>query len=536
MTYGSGLVVPASGVVRVRSTRDAIDAVRYEESLLDFTGAFWREVEPKEFHSNWHIEAICDHLQAVADWQVDRLLINMPPRHMKSLAANVFFPAWVWAQDPNPDDEAHYTVQVRRNSWRGPGVKFMHLSYDSALSIRDSGKCRQLITSSKYQRLWGHRFQLRDDQNQKMRFDNLAGGHRMATSEGGVITGEGADIIVYDDPHNVHDIGGSSSLARTNTLRFWDEALPSRLNDQEHGAFVVIMQRLHEHDLSGHILAKEQGWTHLCLPAVYEAKHPFPMRTSVVRQSTGQTWADPRQEGEVLWPAKFPRKALQRIAKDEAMTSHVAAGQLQQCPAALEGGLFKRAWFEHPLDVGGGYYSFAEAKRLHLVRAWDLAWTTEETGNNPDWTVGVLMGRDPLSDIYYVLDVVRGRWSPAELERVVKSVAARDGTGCRIRIPQDPGAGTFVAAYMRDVLRQAGGYSVTIEREQTSKAQRAAPLAAQAENRFLVLIKGTWTDDFVNELCAFRPEAKDNVDDQVDAASAAFRALVRRPTFAAVGA
>src|SRR5579864_7869520 len=162
------------GVARVVSTRDAIDAVRYEESLLDFTAAFWRQIEPQEFQSNWHIEAICDHLQAVADRQIDRLLINMPPRHMKSLGANVFFPAWIWAQDPNPDNEAGCDLQVRRHSWRGPGVKFMHLSYDSSLSIRDSGKCRQLIASPKYQRLWGRRFQLRDDQNQKMRFDNLA--------------------------------------------------------------------------------------------------------------------------------------------------------------------------------------------------------------------------------------------------------------------------------------------------------------------------------------------------------------------------
>ena len=112
--------------------------------MLDFIGGFWRCIEPKGFQSNWHIEAICDHLEAVADWQIKRgLLINIPPRHMKSLAANVFFPAWVWAQNPNPNNEPAYPFQIRPDSWRGPGVRFMHLSYDSKLATRDGMKCRK---------------------------------------------------------------------------------------------------------------------------------------------------------------------------------------------------------------------------------------------------------------------------------------------------------------------------------------------------------------------------------------------------------
>src|SRR6516162_7091950 len=107
--------------------RDECDALRYERSLLDFIAGFWRCIEPSGFQSNWHIEAICDHLEAVADRQINRLLINIPPRHMKSLGANVFFPAWVWAQNPNPSHDPSYPFQVRQGSWRGPGVKFMHL-------------------------------------------------------------------------------------------------------------------------------------------------------------------------------------------------------------------------------------------------------------------------------------------------------------------------------------------------------------------------------------------------------------------------
>jgi len=504
------------------TARDYIDSVRYEESLHDFIAATWPSVEPSAFQSNWHIEAICDHLQAVADWQINKLLINMPPRHMKSLGANVFFPAWVWAQDPNPDGAPHHLYQIRQGSWRGPGVRFMHLSYDSTLASRDGVKCRRIITSQRYQRLWGHRVELLPDENQKSRFGNSQGGHRVSTSEAGVITGEGGDIIVFDDPHNVRDIGGASDVAREATLRFWDEALPSRLNDQEHGAFIVIMQRVHERDLSGYILAQELGWTHLCLPARYEPNHPYPIKTIVKRKATGEVWSDPRQEGQPLWPQRFSLDALARMAKDEYLSSHMAAGQLQQRPTARDGGLFKRDWFSNPVKYA--------PEGLDLVRAWDFASSIMLT-NDPDWTVGVLMGQDPLTKLIYVLDVVRKRLTPGELERCLTSTAILDGKEVRIRIPQDPGgAGKFQAHHLAGLLQ---GYPVRVEREQVSKERRADPFASQCEQGMVKLVEGPWNKAFIEELCSF---PNGGHDDQVDAASAAFRTLKRFITYHAVAA
>jgi predicted phage terminase large subunit-like protein len=503
--------------------RDQFDALRYESSLADFTAGAWHCVEPKRFQNSWHIDAICEHLEAAADWQINRgLLINIPPRHMKSLAANVFFPAWAWAQDPNPDKDPKHPFHVRKNSWRGPGVRFMHLSYDSTLSSRDGVKCRQVISSPWYQRLWGHRFQMRPDQNQKTRFDNLCGGHRISTSEGGMVTGEGADVIVFDDPHNVRDIGGASDLARETTLRFWDESLPTRLNDQERGVFIVIMQRVHERDLSGHILTNELGWTHLCLPAEYEPNHPFPFRSTVRRKATGEVWTDPRKQGEPLWPERFSREALRRIAKDEGMTSHMAAGQLQQRPTAREGGLFKREWFANPIRY--------PPSSLQLVRSWDFA-SSVEISSDPDWTVGLLMGLDPLTRVFYILEIIRARLTPGERERRVTSTAMIDGTEVRIRIPQDPGsAGKFEAHHFASMLQ---GYSISIEPEQGTKEGRADPFAAQCEHGLVKLVEGPWNKVFVEELCAFPNGAH---DDQVDAAAAAFRALLRRRSVMAVGA
>lgn len=337
-----------------------------------------------------------------------------------------------------------------------------------------------------------------------------------------MITGEGADIIIFDDPHNVRAIGGPSNVAREKTLRFWDESMPSRLNDQEHGAFIVIMQRVHERDLTGHILQTESGWTHLCLPAVSDAKHPFPIRTSVVRKSTGTVWTDPRKEGEALWPEKFPLAALQWIAKDELMSSHMAAGQLQQRPTAREGGLFKRDWFNNPVK--------RVPERLNLVRAWDLA-SASDPSSDPDYTVGVLMGHDRETKMLFVIDVIRGRFSPGEREQKIKSTAIIDGTSCAIRIPQDPGgAGRFEAHQLAGLLQ---GFKVATEREEGSKENRADPFAAQCENSYVKMLEAPWNHAFVEELCAFPNGAH---DDQVDAASAAFRALMRRRNVHAVGA
>jgi predicted phage terminase large subunit-like protein len=281
--------------------------------------------------------------------------------------------------------------------------------------------------------------------------------------------------------------------------------------------FIVIMQRVHERDLSGHILTNEMGWTHLCLPAVHEPKHPHPMRTSVIRKSTGTVWNDPRKEGEALWPERFSLEALQRIAKDGGLSSHMAAGQLQQRPTAREGGLFRREWFTNPVKFA--------PESLQLVRAWDFASSVQLT-NDPDWTVGLLMGRNDATDLIYIIDVIRARLSPGQREQRVKSTAILDGDDVRIRIPQDPGgAGKFEAHHFAGLLQ---GYSVSIEPEQGTKERRADPFASQCEQGMVKLVEGQWNRAFTEELCAFPNGAH---DDQVDAASAAFRALMRRITW-----
>lgn len=509
--------MPSQNAVRVLSDDEFLEACAQEKRLIEFVEGGWKYVEPAVFQTNWHIDAICDHLEGIAEGHLRRVIFNLPPRHMKSLGSNVFFPAWVWAQS-TPMGSALVDGKLK-----GPGVKFLFLTYDQLLSTRDSVKCRQLIESKWYQERWGHRYTLRADQNTKTRFDNMCGGHRIATSINGMATGEGGDIIVIDDAHNIKHI--ESDTVRLETLRTWDEVLPTRLNNPKTGVFLIIMQRSHERDLTGHILARETGWTHLCLPARYEPDHPYVFLKGIPHTKDsppgarfawkkGEPWCDPRMPGEPLWQERFPDEILDEWAT--RLGSYANAGQLQQRPSARKGGVFQREWFEIVAAAPA-------ACMANRVRAWDLAASTN-VKEDPDYTVGVLMSRDPATGIFYIEDVIRDRWSPNVIRTTLRNVATHDGYGCRIRVPLDPGqAGKFQAV---EIVSWLAGFVCRAEPESDSKGVRADPLSAQAEAGNVKLVRGPWNDAFLDELCSFPSGAH---DDQVDAASAAFRALVISP-------
>jgi predicted phage terminase large subunit-like protein len=300
----------------------ALDRADYEESLYEFLKAAWRYIDPTPWTDGWHIDAIAEHLQAVVDGQITRLIVNVPPRHGKSILTSIAFPAWTWAQP-------------LRSPTSGPGVPFLFASYADKLSLRDSVRCRRLIESQWYQERWGDRFKLTTDQNTKSRFTNDQGGERLITSIGAGVTGEGGNIIVIDDPNAANEV--SSEATTETTLEWWDTVMPTRLNDMSTGAYVIIQQRLGETDLTGHILEKNVGeWTHLCLPARFEPNRSF---------VTTIGWKDPRTvEGELLCPERFNDKQLTLL--ERTMGPYIAAGQLQQRPEPAGGGVVKREWWQ----------------------------------------------------------------------------------------------------------------------------------------------------------------------------------------------
>lgn len=423
---------------------------------------------------------------------------------MKSLGTGVFFTPWVWCQDPDPDRTGH-GAQVRPGTWLGPGVRFMFGSYVANLSVRDNVKARRLMDSRWYRDRWGERVNFSSDQNTKARYENTAGGYRIATSAGGSALGDGGDIIVLDDPHHILNV--ETQDQRENVISWWTDVLPTRLNDPATGAFIIIMQRLHERDLAGHILAKEAGWDHLCLPARYVPEHPHPVRSRL-------GFKDPRtRPGELLWPARFGEAQLEELTSK--LGSYGSAGQLQQRPAPREGGLFKKAWFEvvQAAPAGG-----------RTVRRWDLAATAKSaTSPDPDWTVGLRMKKAP-DGIFYIEGVERDRLSSHGVEQLIINTASQDGRSVEVFVPQDPGQAGKAQA--NALIGKLPGYIAKAMTETGDKATRAQPFAAQCEAGNVKLVRGAWNDAFIDELCGFPTGAH---DDQVDAASGAFDALTNPP-------
>lgn len=296
----------------------AEDAARLSRSLRAYVEDAWRVVEPhRPFVGGWHIDAICDHLEACTKRQIRNLIINIPPRHMKSLAVAVFWPTWSWTFEPE-------------SQW-------LTASYAAELATRDAVKSRRIIQSPWYRRRWGHLFELAGDQNRKTRYENTASGHRIAVGVGGSGLGEGGDYLIVDDPLKAQD--ADSETARRSANEFWSQTMSTRGNDPDTVVKVIIMQRLHQDDLTGHLLeAMRDGgehYEHLCLPAEYEPR----------QYVTAIGFEDPRIEpGELLWPERFDAEAVAGLAR--TLGERGAAGQLQQRPAPAGGAIFKRDWWQ----------------------------------------------------------------------------------------------------------------------------------------------------------------------------------------------
>lgn len=309
-------------------------------------------MEPgKDFVDNWHIKVICEHLEACYERKITRLIINIPPRHMKSILVNVAFPTWCWIRDPS--------------------TQFLSSSYALPLATRDNLKCRRLLQSNWFQDNWGDRFTMTGDQNQKQRYENDQSGYRLATSVGGALTGEGGDIILIDDPHNVRD--AESEASREEVRTWWDESMQSRHNDPKTGVFILIMQRVHEGDLTGHIIANEyEDWDHLCLQAEYERKTPFPAKSSLM-------FKDPRtKEGELLWPNRFGQTEIDRLKRN--MGTYAAAGQLQQRPSPKGGGILRSTWWKvWEVKDEDGKLLLPEFE--YIMQSWDTAFSEKDTSS-----------------------------------------------------------------------------------------------------------------------------------------------------------
>lgn len=298
-----------------------------EASLHEFVKAFWNAAEPETpFVDGWHIQALCLHLEALHEGVYDSLLINEPPGTCKSLTCSVFFPAW---------------CQAKR-----PGWKTLAAAYEQKIATRDSLKCRRVIRSKLFRKLWPRAGAINRDDDQKTRYGNEAGGWRIATSVGGAATGDHPDLLLVDDPIKAKDANSISALEAVTD--WWDGTIASR--GIIHGVRrLVIMQRLHVRDLCGHIINGPEGgdWVKIVLPMWAEEGR---------MERTPLGWLDPRAPGELLWPEGMPDDKADKMRR--RMGSVNAEAQLQQRPVPRTGGLFKREWFE-VIDDPATYFALA---------------------------------------------------------------------------------------------------------------------------------------------------------------------------------
>jgi predicted phage terminase large subunit-like protein len=466
------MVLQGALMAELALSLEAIDRSLAADSLAEFVRQAWPLIEPTTPRQwNWHLDAICEYLEALFGGDVRRLLINMPPRSGKSILVSILAPAWLWI--------------------RYPATRLVFASYSAALSVDLSVKRRGVIQSAWYQSRWGSRVAMAPDQNLKSEFANMASGHMIATSVDGSITGKGGSIVVCDDM--INPAMAESDLERTRAIRWFDETLGSRLDDKKTGRVVVIEQRTHQADLSGHLLA-QGGWEHLCLPAEFER------RTTIVLPRSGREVV--KHEGELLWPKREGRAELD--AARVRLGEYAYTCQYLQEPVARGGNRFKREWF-------GTYRTMPQHFDI-VITAWDTAFKESETSDySACVTIGYLGSRGVNGERpgLYVLHAWHSRVAFSELKQKAKEFAAEWKPN--VVTIEDKASGQSLLQELR-LDTPLPLHPMLVAGDKLVRAAAAEPTISAG--RVLLPDGAPWVAEFLSEVCAF-PSASH--DDYVDA-------------------
>ncbi len=322
------------------------EKAKLENSLHAFVKAAWPYCgATMDYMDNWHIQVICEHLEAHYEGRAPYLVINLPPRMSKSSIVCVLFPAWIWTKNHK--------------------AQFIYASHSLEFARRDSGFCNDLVTSQWYQKRWGNKVRPTRKINNVDKFQLISGGLRQIVSVGSSVTGKNADYVIIDDPNDAQKAESIAIQYRTNN--WWTQAASLRFNDLRQMRHIVLQQRVHENDLTGYLLAKEMpGLTHLFLPMEYESFRSC--KTIPIKSTKKQAWEDPRTEdGELLWPSYVTPTVLEKI-KEKLDSVYATAGQLQQRPSPATGGIIQKEWFE--------WWGSAELPPCtFILQSWDTAYS-----------------------------------------------------------------------------------------------------------------------------------------------------------------
>ena len=445
-------------------TRAEYDSL-LRQDFSTFAARCFHDLNPQaELALNWHLEVIAAKLTAVREGKIRRLIINLPPRHLKSLMASIAYPAWCLGHDPS--------------------AQILCVSYAQDLADKLARDCRSIMLSQWYRQIFPTRLAAHRQAVQE--FLTTRQGYRLATSNGGVLTGRGADIILIDDPLKPEE--ALSDARRQATNEWYDHTLYSRQNDKRHGAIVVIMQRLHEDDLVGHVLGQEE-WEVVRFPAIAEADEVHKIETIWGPRSFT------RRQGDALHPEREPPDTLDRIRR--TLGEYNFAGQYQQTPAPLGGGMVKAEWFKR-YAPNNRPESFER-----IIQSWDTANKATELSDFSVCTTWGVRGKD-----LFLLNVLRKRLEYPALKRAVREQHSQFDAD--VVLIEDKASGTQL---IQELIAD-GFHRVKRYKPECDKIMRLHAQTATIENGFVRLPEAApWLAEYLHEMTVF-PKGKH--DDQVD--------------------
>lgn len=436
--------------------------------FVTFIGMCFHLLTPgSSFLPNWHIYALAYHLEQVRLGKIKRLIINMPPRSLKSIMSSVAFPAFVLGHDPTKH--------------------LIAASYGSDLAIKHANDFRAIMNAPSYQRLFPAA-RISRTKNTEYELTTTRNGFRLATSIDGTLTGRGGDIIIVDDPLKPTEALSDSRRERVND--WFSNTLVSRLDDKQNGAIVIVMQRLHVADLAGTLLRASDEWTLLNLPAIAE------------QEEAVQIGADKfhiRRVGEVLHAERESKSVLDWIRSQSG--PDIFAAQYQQAPILPGGNMIKRDWVRRYDQLPAPESSF------YVIQSWD---TASKAGGQNDLSVGTtwLVHENK----YYLMDVLRGRFDyPTLKARAISHAGVHKPDKILI---EDAGVGTALVPE----LKNAGLSAIGVKPEHDKQTRMSVQSGKFESGQIFFPNRAPWLADLEAELFAF-PNARH--DDQVDSISQA---------------
>lgn len=470
----------------------------FDSSFYYFLRGFWDEISTDEFKDNWHIKYLCEQLEEIAYRVANKepkkhdLVINISPGTTKTIICSIMFPVWCWTK------------------WYG--MKFITGSYSSTLSLESAEYSRDLIRSNKFKILYPE-LEIKQDKDVKTNFRIVKktgnglklGGNRFSTSVDATATGFHGHIILIDDPLNPKQAVSEVELQNAN--RFMDQTLSTRKTDKKVSTLILIMQRLHQNDPTGHLLAKGKANTkHISLPGEIINYYDFLQPKELEKYYKDGLFDSSRMDYETLEELKAD------------LGQYGYAGQIGQNPVPPGGGMFKVDHF-HVVD------RVSEPNIVQVVRYWDKAGTDKKDAKKRGTTahtVGTKIYK-MANGKFIIGDVKRGQWASEEREKIIRDTAEADGANVKIYVEQEPGSGGKES--VESTIRNLSGYACYADRPSGDKVYRADPYSVQVNNGNVWILRGDWNYNFIEEHRNFPFSI---TKDQVDSSSGAFSKLTMK--------